>query len=136
VRRLLLLLVALLVVPVRGDEAAPTPNLREKLRVRILETLPPVPPKGREEEVKADDEQVLELEPMIVTSAMETDLLAEARRAAEARQAAQFSLLRGGKLLSFPRGEIGFWPKLIPVKETPVKKGEVMLSVDLLRIKW
>ena len=132
--RWLLLLAMLSAGPVWAGQAT-SAALREKLSARIKEALRPPGTKEVEEPAKLE-EDVLELEPMIVTSAMEIDLLAEARRQAEAKRAKEFSLRHGGRLLSFPRGEIGFWPKLIPVKETPVKKGDVMLSVDLLRIKW
>lgn len=131
------LLAALLAGPLRAEEAAPVPGVREKLRAKIVEALPPAPAAGPAEgQPEPDGEPVLELEPMIITRARETDLLAEARRAAEARKAREFSLLKGGTLLSFRRGDLGFWPKLVPIDETPVKKGEVGISVDLLRIKW
>ena len=89
-----------------------------------------------EENLESDGEPVLDLEPMVISRDMETDLLAEARRAAEAKKEAEFSLLRGGKLLSFRRGDIGFWPKIVPTDATPVKKADVALNIDLLRIKW
>lgn len=114
-------------------ETAATTRLKAEFKETFHYT-PPAP--GAEEEAAPSDEPVLELEPMIITRSLEGDILAEARRAAEAKRAKEFSLRHGGTLLAFPRGEIGFWPKLVPVKETPVKKGEVMLSVDLLRIKW
>lgn len=132
-----LLLFAVLMTGSLRSEEAPAPAMREKLRARILATLPPAPAvRPVEESPERDGEPVLELEPMIITPAMETDLLAEARRAAEAKKAAEFSLLRGGTLISFRKGDIGFWPKIVPVDATPVKKGEVGISVDLLRIKW
>jgi len=83
-------------------------------------------------------EPVLQLEPMTVTGehAFEVDILAEARRVAEMRKAKEFSLLRGGTLLAFTRGELGFWPKLVPADDLPVKKGTVLMAIDLLRIKW
>jgi hypothetical protein len=94
-------------------------------------------PSDRGEEAPASDgEPVLQLEPMIITRSLETDILAEARRQAEVRKAGEFSPLRGGTILSFQRGEIGFWPKIVPVNATPVKKGDVLVSVDLLRLKW
>ena len=86
----------------------------------------------------AGGEPVLQLEPMTVTGehSFEVDILAEARRVAEMRKAKEFSLLRGGTLLSFTRGELGFWPKLVPVDDLPVRKGTVLMAVDFLRIKW
>lgn len=135
--RWLLLSAVLLAGPLRAAAAAPVPGVREKLRAKIVETLPAAPAAGpAEEKPELDGEPVLELEPMIITRAREADLLAEARRAAEARKAREFSLLKGGTLLSFRHGDLGFWPKLVPIDETPVKKGEVGLSVDLLRLKW
>ena len=44
--------------------------------------------------------------------------------------------VRGGTLLAFTRGELGFWPKLVPADDLPVKKGTVLMAIDLLRIKW
>lgn len=134
--RWLLLPAMLMVGPAWGQEGA-SPGLQEKLRARIVETLPPAPAaQPVEENLESDGEPVLELEPMVITRDMETDLLAEARRAVEAKKEAEFSLLRGGKLLSFRRGDIGFWPKIVPTDATPVKKADVALNIDLLRIKW
>jgi hypothetical protein len=132
-----LLLFAVLMAGSLRSEAPPVPGVREKLRARILETLPPAPViQPREEGSERDGEPVLELEPMIITSALDSDLLAEARRAAATRQAEEFSVLRGGRLLSFRKGEIGFWPKIVPTNATPVKKGDVAITIDLLRINW
>lgn len=133
----LLLFAALIAGSMRGGEGT-EPSLREKLRARIRETLPPPPPAGSSVEERPDQEgePVLELEPMVITRTVETDLLAEARRAAQAKKAAEFSLLRGGTLVSFRRGELGFWPKIVPIDASPVKKGDVGISVDFLRIKW
>src|SRR5438105_2259227 len=117
--RWLLLSAVLLAVPSWADETPSTMN--QKLRVRIKETMSSASAKAPEHESIIGGGEVLELEPMFVTGAMETDLLAEARRAAEAKKAAEFSLLRGGRLLSFSRGEIGFWPKLVLIDATPVK---------------
>ncbi len=107
-----------------------------RLRAEFKEAYPYAPLARGEEGQALSDEPVLELEPMIITRALETDSLDTARREAEAKKAAEFSLLRGGTLLSFRRGDIGFWPKIVPVNDTPVKKGDVLISVDLLRIKW
>ena len=107
-----------------------------RLKTEFKETYAYAPPVKMETEPEANGEPVLELEPMIITHSMTEDILAEARRVAEARKAREFSLLRGGTLLSFRRGDIGFWPQLVPVDATPFKKGTVGISVDLLRIKW
>lgn len=113
-------------------ETAVTARLKEEFK----ETYRYTPPAAEEAVTDLSGEPVLELEPMIVTRSMETDILAEARRVAEARKAKEFSPLRGGTLYSFRRGDIGFWPKIVPVNDTPVKKGDVAISVDLLRLKW
>lgn len=107
-----------------------------RLKAEFKETYRYAPSDAGEDVPTLDGEPVLELEPMIITRSLETDVLAEARRQAEARQAKEFSPLRGGTIHSFKRGEIGFWPMLVPIDATPVKKGEVMLVVDLLRLKW
>lgn len=133
--RRLPLLAVLFAGLLRADEAPLAPGVREKLSVLIREALPP-PPERKADEAVAADEPVLELEPMVITAAMETDLLAEARRAAEARKAREFSLLKGGLLFSTGRADLGFWAKLVPIDDTPVKKGGVGIRVDLLRIKW
>lgn len=134
--RWLLLFAVLMAGSLRSEEVT-AHGVREKLRARIIETLAPAPAaEPMKENMETGGEPVLELEPMIITPAVETDFLAEARRAAAARKAAEFSLLRGGKLFSFPRGEIGFWPQIVPINATPVKKGDVGISTDLLRIRW
>lgn len=107
-----------------------------RLKTEFKETYRYAPSDPGEAAPALDGEPVLELEPMIITRSLETDILAEARRQAEARKAKEFSPLRGGTIHSFRRGEVGFWPTLVPIDATPVKKGEVMLIVDLLRLKW
>ncbi len=88
------------------------------------------------------DEPVLQLERMVVTkpALRIEDLLAQARRAAEAEKARKFSPLTGGLIYAKNFGgkelNLGIWPRLVPTNETPMKKGDVMLRVDLLRIKW
>lgn len=110
----------------------------DRLKAEFKVTYPYTPPDAVEEKLELSGEPVLELEPMVVTRSLSfgADILAEARRATEAQKAKEFSILRGGSLLSFRRGDIGFWPKIVPVDATPVKKGDVAISVDLLRLKW
>lgn len=134
--RRLLLIAALAIASLRGGES-PAPSVKEKLRGRLLETLPPPAPASGESDPKVEvDDEILELAPMTIRRSLEADLLAEAQRAAEAKKAKEFSLLRGGSIYSFRRGEIGFWPKIVPTDATPVKKGSVGITVDFLRLKW
>lgn len=120
-----------------------------RLKAELKESHPYVAPVARDSEVAPLDEPVLKLEKMVVTisPAFEVDVLKEARRAVARREAQQFSLAKGGRLLAFTRGEVGFWPTIIPVNAaaagrpgdplaSPVKKPDVMLVVDLLRLKW
>ncbi len=131
-----LLFLAVLLSGPMGAVEAPASEVRARLSARIRETLlpPPVAPAATAEPEAG--EPVLVLEPMVVTAAMESDLLAEARRAAEARKAREFSLLKGGLLFSTGRTDVGFWAKLVPIDDTPVKKGGVGIRIDLLRVKW
>ena len=109
-----------------------------RLKADLLQAHPYVVPAAAGQDPASGGEPVLQLEPMTVTGehSFEVDILAEARRVAELRKAKEFSLLSGGTLHSFTRGELGFWPKLVPVDDLPVKKGTVLMTIDLLRIKW
>jgi hypothetical protein len=108
-----------------------------RLRAEFKESFAYVPSAAGEEMPAGSDGTVLELEPMVVTRPLaEADIMEESRRRAAAREAAKFSALKGGSLLTFRRGEIGFWPKIVPVDATPVKKADVALTIDLLRLKW
>lgn len=117
-----------------GEETVVT----ARLKVELKELHPYVAPTGDAATEDPVNEPVLKLEPMTVTlsRAFTVDVLAEARRAAAVREAAQFSLLKGGTLFSFRRGELGFWPTVVPVNATPVKKPDTLLVIDLLRLKW
>ena len=103
----MLLTVVLVAGSLRGEEA-PAPSVREKLRARILETLPP-PPSGWPAEAKpASDEPVLVLEPMVVTESKGVRELAKAIKEDEQRQEAErFSVLKGGKIYSSERLDVG-----------------------------
>jgi hypothetical protein len=122
-----------------ADEAG---KVRERLKAEIREMHPYAPPAPVESSPLVADESVLQLDPVKVTrpAFRVEDLLAEARRAAEAEKARRFSPLTGGLIYSKNFGgkelNLGIWPMLVPTNETPVKKGEVMLRVDLLRLKW
>jgi hypothetical protein len=110
-----------------------------RLKAELKDAHPYVVPVAKEGEAESVDEPVLKLEKMVVTisPAFAVDVLAEARRAAAVREAARFSLRKGGTLFSSYRGDIGFWPAIVPVDDTPWKrKGDVGIRVDLLRLKW
>jgi len=117
--------------------------MRDRLRAELKERHSYAPPKPVEDGKPAPiDDSVLQLEPVVVKKPVfrVDDLLAEARRRAEAEKAKQFSPLKGGLIYAKDFGgkelNLGIWPKLVPTNDTPVKKGEVMLRVDLLRLKW
>lgn len=116
--------------------------MKEQLKAELREAHLYVPPKPVESSPVLADESILQLDPIKVTRPVfrVEDLLAQARRAAEAEKARKFSPLTGGLIYEKNFGgkelNLGIWPMLVPTTETPVKKGEVMLRVDLLRLKW
>jgi len=118
-------------------------RVQERLKAELKETHPYVSPKPVESSPMLADEAVLQLDPVVVRPNVLRieDLLAQARRAAEAEKARKFSPLTGGLIYAKNFGgkelNLGIWPKLVPVDEIPsLKKSEVMLRVDLLRLKW
>lgn len=117
-------------------------KVRERLKAELREVHLYVLPKPVESSPVLADDSVLQLDPVVVRPNVLRieDLLAQARRAAEAEKAKKFSPLTGGLIYSKNFGgkelNLGLWPMLVPTTETPVKKGEVMLRVDLLRLKW
>jgi hypothetical protein len=124
----------------RAEEAG---EAKERLKAELKATHTYVPPKPVESSPIFADESVLQLEPVVVTRNFfrSEDLLAQARRVAEAEKARKFSPLTGGLIYAKNFGgkelNLGVWPRLVPLDEIPsLKKSEVMLRVDLLRIKW
>lgn len=118
-------------------------SMKDRLRAGLKEWHAYVPSKPADSTPAQADDLVLHLDPIVVTRPVfrVDDLLAEARRAAAAEKAGKFSPLKGGLLYARNFGgkelNLGIWPKLVPVAEIPsLKKGEVMLRVDLLRLKW
>lgn len=107
--RWLLLPVVLVAGSLRGEEA-PAPSVREKLRARILETLPSAPP-ARPTEIKVEAESpVLVLEPMVVTESKGVRELAKVLAEDKERQEAErFSVVQGGRIYSGERLDVGFW---------------------------
>jgi hypothetical protein len=132
----------LLLLGAGGCWAKEAGAVKERLKADLREKHSYLPPKPVESSPVPADEPVHQLDPVVVTRPgfRVEDLLADARRAAEAEKAKKFSPLKGGLLYSKKFGgrelDLGVWPKLVPVAETPVKKGEVMLRVDLLRLRW
>lgn len=104
----LLLLALLTAGPLRSEEA-PAPSVREKLRARIIETLPP-PQAGQTEAKPEKDDAVLVLEPMVVTESRGVRELAKALADDKQRQEAErFSAVKGGKIYSSERLDVGGW---------------------------
>ncbi len=120
--RALLLLAVLTAGPLRSEEP-PAPSVREKLRARIVETLPP-PSSGTLEDKPEQDGAVLVLEPMVVTESKGVRELEKALVEDRQRQKAEaFSLLKGGTLYRSERLELGIW-------------GRPGSGWELLRLKW
>jgi hypothetical protein len=106
--RALLLLAVLMAGPLRSEEP-PAPSVREKLRARIIETLPP-PTRGALEDKPEQDSAVLVLEPIVVTESRGARELAKALAEEKQRQEAEaFSPLKGGNIYSSERLDVGAW---------------------------
>lgn len=106
--RWLLLSAVLLAGFVHGAETS-SPVMREKLRVRLVETLPPAAPTGPEETL-APGTEVLVLEPIVVTESrgvreLEKVLADEKQR----KEAERFAPLKGGTIYRSERVELGGW---------------------------
>lgn len=105
----LLLLALLTAGPLRSEEA-PAPSVKEKLRARIIETLPPPPPAGAADARPAQEGALLVLEPMVVTESRGVRELAKALADDKQRQEAErFSAIKGGKIYSSERLDVGSW---------------------------
>lgn len=91
----------------RGADTS-SPAMREKLRSRILEVLPPV--STEERETQEPDAAVLVLEPIVVTESrgvreLEKSLAADKQR----KEAERFTPIKGGTIYRSERVEIGSW---------------------------
>jgi len=98
----------LMVCPASGQEVA-APNLREKLRARIVETLPP-PSSDRPDDKPEQPTPVLVLEPMVVSEfrgvrELEKVLAGDKQR----KETERFSVTKGGTLYRSDRVELGSW---------------------------
>lgn len=86
-----------------------SPAMREKLRARIAETLPPAAPTAAEETLGPDTE-VLVLEPVVVTESRGVRELEKALADDRARQEAErFTAAKGGTIYRGERVEVGAW---------------------------
>lgn len=120
--RWLLLFAVLLAVPMRGQETS-SPGVREKLRARILETLPASPTRTVATEAESEG-PVLVLEPIVVTESRGAKALEKAIAEDKQRQETErFTPTKGGKIYSSERLDAGIWWE--------PGKGWV-----LLRLKW
>jgi hypothetical protein len=105
----LVLIAVLLAGPVRGQEAAAL-SVREKLRTRIIETLPPSPPAKPAEDRPEQANPVLVLEPIVVSESRGVRQLEKALVDDKQRKAAEaFSFGKGGTLYRNERLEVGSW---------------------------
>jgi len=106
--RWLLLFAVLLAVPMGGQETS-SPGVREKLRVRILETLP-APPARTVAEGTETEGSVLVLEPIVVTESRGAKTLEKAIVEDRQRQKAErFTPLKGGRIYGSERLDVGGW---------------------------
>lgn len=88
-----------------------SPVMREKLRARIVETLPPAAAAtSAGPRAEPAGEPMFVLEPMVVTESKGVRELAKALAEDKQRQAAEsFSVLKGGRIYGGERLELGGW---------------------------
>lgn len=104
-----LLFAFLLAGLMRGQET-PSAGMREKLRARIVETLPPAATTPAEEGKPEPASEVLVLEPLVVTESRGVRELAKALADARQRQeAGRFTATKGGRIYRSERVELGAW---------------------------
>ncbi len=107
--RWLLLFAVLLAGSMHGTETS-SPAMREKLRARITETVAPLATDRSAEEKPEAEEQVLVLEPVVVTESRGVRELEKALADDRQRQETQrFTPLKGGTIYRSERLEIGSW---------------------------
>jgi hypothetical protein len=107
--RWLLLLAVLMADSGRGEEATP-PSVREKLRARIVESLPAPAPARPVADKPEQANPVLVLEPMVVSESRGVRELGKQLAAEKQRQEADsFSPLKGGTIYRSERLEVGGW---------------------------
>ena len=107
--RWLLLSAVLFAGFVHGAETS-SPAMQEKLRVRIVETVPPADPTAAAETTPEPDAGVLVLEPIVVTESRGVRELEKTLAEERQRQEAQrFTPLKGGTIYRGERVEVGGW---------------------------
>ena len=106
-----LTLIAVTSLAALGVENGPDPSVRERMRARILETLPARSPPASESR-ESEQDRVLVLEPMVVTeSRISRALEKQLAREQELRKAESFGPSKGGTILRGERVELGGWWK-------------------------
>jgi hypothetical protein len=106
--RTLLLISIITSLVVRAAKGS-APTVREKLRAKILESVPPPPPPKPSIDPKAVELPVM-MTPVIVSDSKLIGAVAAAiEREEQDRREEQFSPLNGGKIYSFGRVQIGSW---------------------------
>ncbi|HEX2861795.1 MAG TPA: hypothetical protein VHN79_09145 [Lacunisphaera sp.] len=105
----LLLVAVWSVSPLQGEEAPATLSVREKVKARIVESMPPAPAESPASD-PAPDDSLFVLEPMVVSESravreLERTLVSEQER----RKAEAFSTLKGGTIFRNERMEVGGW---------------------------
>jgi hypothetical protein len=104
----LLIFAMLMAIPAWAEEAPP--GVREKLRARIVETLPPPPPAGPTDDKPEQSTPVLVLEPMVVSESRGVRELEKVLADDKQRQEVErFHLAKGGKIYSSERLDLGGW---------------------------
>ena len=107
--RWLLLLAVLMADTGRGEETPPS-SVREKLRARIVESLPAPAPARPAADKPEPASPVLVLEPMVVSESRGVRELGKQLVAEKQRQEAEsFSPLKGGTIYRSERLELGGW---------------------------
>ncbi len=107
--KLLLLSVAILSLSLRADEPRPQ-TMREKLRAKIIESLPPPQPAMPPEEKKESESAVVVMKPMVVSEsnrARQAELMIAHEK--QKKEDQRFSTTKGGTLFSNDRIEVGGW---------------------------
>ncbi len=108
----LLLLVTLVTAIARGEEPAPE-TMRQKLRAKIMESLPPPSPIQPAEEKNADDVPPILMKPFKVESSRHRSLVLRIERDEQKEAAEKFSPVSGGtaykKDFGRVRAELGGW---------------------------
>jgi hypothetical protein len=107
----LLLTLGIMSAAVRGEDAV-VATMREKVRAKILESLPPPPVKddGEKKPVEATLAPALVMNPIIVgESKLIREVTAAIDRENQAKKDERFTALEGGKIASIGPMQLGGW---------------------------